>query len=76
VARPFEFVIGPDRLADKYVHVHGRKVQEVMTPEVVSTKEDAPLDEVIRPMGRHHVKRLPVLRDGRLVGIVSRPDLL
>jgi CBS domain-containing protein len=71
-----EFVLGPGRLADEYVHVHGRKVKDVMTPQVVSTTEDALLDEVVRLMERHQVKRLPVLRGGRLVGIVSRSDLL
>jgi CBS-domain-containing membrane protein len=74
--RWLEFVISPRRLADEYVHSHGRKVAEVMTPDPVTVAEDTPLDEVVRLMERRHVKRLPVTRDRRVVGIVSRADLL
>ncbi len=74
--RWFEWLIQPGRRADEYVHSHGRKVAEVMTPEPRTITEDTPLDEVVRLMERHRIKRLPVLRDGRPVGIVSRANLL
>ncbi len=66
----------PERAAENYVLGHGRRVQEVMTPEVVTIADDASLTEAARLMQRHHVKRLPVVRDGRLCGILSRADLV
>jgi CBS domain-containing protein len=74
--RWLEFLIGPGRLADEYVHARGRKVEEVMTPEPITATEDTPLDEVVRLMERHRIKRLPVLRDGKLVGIVTRANIM
>jgi CBS domain-containing protein len=74
--RWIELLRGPGRLAEDYVHTHGRKVGEVMTEAVVSVSEDASLAEVVRLMERHNIKRLPVLRGNALVGIVSRADLM
>ena len=74
--RWLEFLRGPGRLAEDYVLTHGRKVGEIMTRDVVSVSEDAPLVDIVRLMERHRVKRLPVLRDGTLVGIVARADLM
>lgn len=74
--RWLEFLLGPGRIAEEYVHTHGRRVSEVMTPEVVTVAVDTPLEDAVRLMERRRVKRLPVLRDGRLVGIVSRANLL
>ena len=64
------------RSAGNYVRTHGRRVRDAMTSDVVSIREDTPVTEVVRLMQRHGVKRLPVVRDGRLVGIVSRADLV
>jgi CBS domain-containing protein len=72
----FASLFMPGREAAHYVLTHGRRVGEVMTADVVTAAEDTPLAEVARLMQRHHVKRLPVVRDGRLVGIVSRADLI
>jgi len=69
-------LFGPGRLADEYVHTHGRKVADVMTRHVVSVTEDVALPEIVRLMQRHRIKRLPVTNAGLLVGIVSRADLL
>ncbi len=74
--RWIEFCLGPGRLADEYVHTHGRKIEEVMTRDVVSIGENASLDEVAALMEKHRVKRLPVLRGSQLVGIVSRANLV
>jgi CBS domain-containing protein len=71
-----EFVIGPGRLADEYVRSSGRKVAEVMTPDPSTIDEDASLESVVELMERRRIKRLPVMRDGRLVGIVSRANLM
>src|SRR5215469_1392837 len=66
----------PGRLASDYVRTHTRRVGEIMTRDVVSVAEDTPLTEVVRLMERHRIKRVPVLRDDALIGIVSRADLL
>jgi CBS domain-containing protein len=74
--RWLELLIGPGRLADEYVHTRGRKVEEVMTREPITVTQDTPLDEVVRLMERHRIKRLPVLREGELVGIVTRTNIM
>ena len=74
--RWLEFLIGPGRLADEYVHTRGRKVEEVMTREPITVTQDTPLDEVVRLMERHRIKRLPVLREGELGGIVTRANIM
>jgi CBS domain-containing protein len=74
--RWIEFLIGPGRLATEYVHASGRKVQEVMSPNVHTVTEDAALDEIVELMERHRIKRLPVVRGDKLVGIVTRANLL
>jgi hypothetical protein len=74
--RWLEFITGPGRLADEYVHSHGRKVAEVMTPDPITVTEDTPVDEIVRLMEERRIKRLPVVRAGKTVGIVSRANLL
>jgi CBS domain-containing protein len=71
-----EFLLGPGRLAAEYVHNSGRRIEEVMTPDPCTVSEDDSLKTVVALMERRHVKRLPVLRNGRLVGIVSRANLM
>jgi CBS domain-containing protein len=61
--RWIEFLRGPGQLAEDYVRSHGRQVAEIMTEAIISVTEDASLAEIVRLMERHHVKRLPVLRD-------------
>jgi CBS-domain-containing membrane protein len=74
--RWLEFLIGPGRMANEYAHACGRKVHEVMSDNVRTIAEDSPLDEIVQIMETHQVKRLPVMRGERLVGIVSRANLL
>jgi len=71
-----EFIVGPGKLADEYVHNSGRKVEEVMTPDPRVVTEDDSLEKVVELMEKHHVKRLPVMRGSRMVGIVSRANLM
>jgi CBS domain-containing protein len=71
-----EFLLGPGKLAEEYVHQSGRKVSEVMTRDPRTVSENDSLESVVTEMERHRVKRLPVMRDGRLVGIISRANLL
>ena len=71
-----EFIVGPGKLAQEYTHSSGRKVEEIMTPDPWTISEDKTLEAVVDTMERHHVKRLPVTRGGRMVGIVSRANLM
>jgi len=71
-----EFFADPGRLAGDYVHAHARTVAEVMTRDVITISEDASLDEAVELMERHRVKRLPVVKGGVMVGIISRVNLL
>ncbi len=55
---------------------HGRTAGAVMTRHVMTVDEDRPVNEIAQLLERHRIKRVPVLRDGRLAGIVSRANLL
>jgi CBS domain-containing protein len=74
--RWLEFLAGPGRLAAEYSRASGRKVDDVMTSDVRTIDEEVELSEVVRMMESYQIKRLPVVRDGKLVGIVSRANLL
>lgn len=66
----------PEARAADYIHSHARTAGEVMTRDVVTVSEDAPLGEIAQLLEERRIKRVPVVRDGRLVGIVSRANLL
>ncbi|WP_414474427.1 CBS domain-containing protein [Microvirga sp. M2] len=70
------FLVGPGKLADEYVRTHGRRVEQVMSTDPVTTRRDALLEEVVTAMSRHQIKRLPVLEGGKVIGIVARSDVL
>lgn len=70
------FFTGPGRLAEEYVHTHGRKVSEVMTLDPVTVSEDTPLEGVVTVMEKRRIKRVPVMRGDKVVGIISRANLL
>ena len=70
------FLRGPARVADDFVRTHGRYVDELMTRVIRTVDEETPLDQVVETMEKQRIKRLPVMKDGRMVGVVSRSDLL
>ncbi len=74
--RWLEFLVGAGTLARDYVRSHARRVNEVMTYDVETVSEEAQLGDIVNLMEKRRIKRVPVLRDGRLVGIVSRANLL
>jgi CBS domain-containing protein len=74
--RWLKFLLGSSATATDYVRENGRKVSEVMTADPITIAEDATLEEIVKTMETNHVKRLPVMKDGKLVGIVSRANLL
>jgi predicted transcriptional regulator len=63
-------------MAGEYVRSHGRRVEEIMTQNVISVTGDTALDEVVQLMERRRIKRVPVLDGDAVVGILSRADLL
>ena len=73
-----EFIVGPGKLAQEYTHSAGRKVEDIMSSDPRTIREDQTLEAVVETMERHHVKRLPVTRTpgGRVVGIISRANLM
>jgi CBS domain-containing protein len=69
--------IGPDEeLARDYVKSHGRTAKDVMTRSVISVTDTTELAEIATLLETKRIKRVPVVRDGRLVGIVSRANLV
>lgn len=59
-----------------YAKTRGKKAEDVMTRNVVTATETTPLRDIASLMERHRIKRVPILRDGKVVGIVSRANLI
>ena len=74
--RWLRFILGAGKAATDFVREHGRKVSEVMTRDPLTVTEDTVLEEIVLTMETNGVKRLPVMRGDKLVGIVSRANLL
>jgi len=66
--------LSPDFLAS--LRTPDRKVREIMATPVISVSEETEVGEIARLLIAHRIKRVPVIRDGRVVGIVSRADLV
>lgn len=65
-----------DRAAAQFASAHGATARDIMTRDVVTATEGMSAEHAARLMEEHRVKRLPVVHDGMLLGIVSRSDLL
>jgi CBS domain-containing protein len=74
--RFMKFILGAGKEATDFVHEHGRKIAEIMTPEPLTIDEETDLEKIVEIMEKNNVKRLPVTRGDELVGIVSRSNLL
>lgn len=66
----------PEERADTFIREHGRTARDVMSEKVTTVEETAAVAKIAETLEGKHIKRVPVLRDGKLVGIVSRADLL
>jgi CBS domain-containing protein len=75
-SRWLEFLMGPGRLAVEYSHSHGSKVAEVMTTDVRTVTEDTSLEDIVDLMERRRIKRVPVMRGKKIVGMVTRSNLM
>ena len=76
--RPWWLAIftGRETLASEFVREHSRRVTDVMTRNVVTAASDTPLSTIANLLERNAIKRVPIVDDGRVVGIVSRANLL
>jgi CBS domain-containing protein len=74
--RFLKFILGPGKAAIDFVHEHGSRISEIMTSEPLTITEDTPLPEIVELMEKNNIKRLPVMRGDKIVGIVSRSNLL
>jgi CBS domain-containing protein len=75
-SRRLELVTSSSRLAADYTKAHGRTAAEVMTRNVVTVADTASIAKIAELLEARHIKRVPVMRDGKLIGIVSRRNLL
>lgn len=71
-----EAVTPASKLAAEFAKSHGKRVAEVMSEHVVTAAEDTSLADIATALERHRIKRLPIVRDGKVVGIVSRANLI
>ena len=65
-----------DALAKEFVKSRAKRVSDVMTREVITAQPETPLREIANLMEKHSIKRVPIVRDELVVGIVSRANLL
>lgn len=75
-ARWLDALAGDQDRARDYIKAHGRKVSDIMTRDVVSVSAESELSEIADLLETNKIKRVPVLRDGKLAGIVSRANLV
>lgn len=71
-----DLVSSPEARASDYVKLHGATASDVMTPSVATVSPDTPIGKIAEILEKRHIKRVPVVADGKLLGIVSRADLL
>jgi CBS domain-containing protein len=67
---------GKEGLAAQYVKEHSRKVADVMTRNVITATPDTPLQDIANILEKNSIKRVPIIKDGKMVGLVSRANLL
>jgi CBS domain-containing protein len=71
-----KLLMGRETLAAEFVKEHARRVRDVMTHDVITVSPDTPVTDVASTLERNRIKRVPVVEDGRLVGIISRANLV
>jgi CBS domain-containing protein len=74
--RWLRILVGPGKAASEYVHEQGRKVREIMTTTLCTVTRDASLGDIVELMEKNNIKRVPVVAEDRLVGIVTRSNLM
>jgi signal-transduction protein with cAMP-binding, CBS, and nucleotidyltransferase domain len=69
-------LMGDVTLASEYVKTHALKVKDVMTSKVITATPDTPLSDIAALLEKNSTKRVPILANGQLVGIVSRANFI
>ncbi|NIA08882.1 MAG: CBS domain-containing protein [Nitrospiraceae bacterium] len=70
------FLENPKKMGKELKKMAGTKVKDICTRDVVTVEEDTPLDKVATLIAERHVNTLPVMREGQIVGVVGRGDLV
>ena len=65
-----------ETLAAEYVKAHAHKVADVMTRDVITAGPETPLHEIAVLLEKNFIKRVPIVKNGQLIGIVSRANLI
>ena len=71
-----ESLMPASKLAEQFAKAHGKKVSEVMSTDLITAHEDTPVSEIAALLERHRIKRVPIVSDNKVVGIVSRSNLM
>ncbi len=71
-----ETLMPASKLAEEFAKAHGKKVSELMSTDVISASEDTPVSEIAALLEHYRIKRVPIVSDGKVVGIVSRSNLM
>ena len=71
-----ELLSARDILEHEFIKSHARKAADLMTRPVITVQPDTPLSDLAALLEKHRIKRVPVVQDGKLVGIVSRANLI
>jgi len=71
-----QFLVGPGWAAEQFLHERGRRVGAIMSIDPIAVTEETSLQDLVELMEKNRIKRVPVTRDGLLVGIVTRADLV
>jgi len=71
-----KLLMGREILAAEYLKENSRKVADIMTRQVVSAEPDTPVADIATLLERHRIKRVPIVRSGKVAGIVSRANLI
>jgi CBS domain-containing protein len=74
--RSLEIFLNAGILADEYTKSHSTKVIDIMTPNPRTTTEDTLLTQAVDEMEHYQIKRLPVVREGKVIGILTRTNVL
>ena len=71
-----EFLTGKEALAEDFIKSHARRAADVMTRHVITVTPDTPLTRIVSLLEKHRIKRVPVVDNGKVIGIVSRANLV
>jgi len=71
-----QFFTSEDTILTEYVHARGQVAGDVMTTKVVTVTRDTPIKDIAEILETRHIKRVPVVDGGQVVGIVSRANLI